>query len=440
MSRKEAFTPEQLAAWHDGMLAVPGVQRVGLEDSCFLNLVPALDDTNDPTGYYRRHYAESPYSLFVGAVADESAREGLVDYCSRNIPGQKQAGVAIVKPERWEFATSMVSARDIIDYFIRSKHLLAPAAEGHASWRQGKNAALQDPNNPYRGYGPERLKVGNLTAAQRRELEIADNADLAADVYHPLDVPFMQLSPDMHNKNIVPMAAACLAVADFLMDDAATIEDMDTVMKTIADGADPIRQRTLNMVAHVAWTASDLSFGGRPWATAQENYHPYSSLSPDVQDLDTQAMHTPITYMRHTIAETYTALNTMDAALKRDGGPYERWWVPEYTVLTSVEPFRSVAIHDEDQGNVWGLTRRASQEYENNTNRPAAAFHSIMPKIIDKALSKGFVAHDSDGFWHLTVAGRARLDDLSEVQVASLWGSLEDYVKSYDTLKSRYAA
>src|SRR4030088_253743 len=100
---------------------------------------------------------------------------------------------------------TLSNAQDWLNWYLSTPLLEGAAEAAHNAWRAAKAKARTDPRNPYQGWGEKRIKVRDLSVNARAVVGIDPAADPAADVYHPLDRPFSELSPDVQSKNILPM-------------------------------------------------------------------------------------------------------------------------------------------------------------------------------------------------------------------------------------------
>jgi hypothetical protein len=336
--------------------------------------------------------------------------------------------VAATDQNYWKFLVERVGARELLDYFVGSQLIEAAAEQSHESWRANKHAALADPNDPYQGYGPERRKVQDLNPDERRALRILPDADPSKDVYHPLDVPYMRLSSGIQSQNVVPMAAACLAIGDFLIDDDTRVEELDELVTDISQT--PERQTLLNTVTHVAWMASDLARGGRPWTGAAENYHLYSRLSPAVQDIDAQASAEPVSYIHDEISSIPSATSLMRRALIRENGPYESWWAIEHKFLDTLRVAGQPLVSSSE--NVFpGIAGWVNF----NEGIHMTTVEQRLQVTIESALQQRHIALEDDR-WRLTAAGMERLASLTAIYDLRHF-YLFEYIDRYVELKDR---
>jgi hypothetical protein len=184
-------------------------------------------------------------------------------------------------------ALRMSSAREFLNGHVNSFLIEGVAELSHNNWRSIKAAAMEDPNNPYRGWGPNRIKVGQLSPEDRIALGIAPDANPADDVYHPFDLPFAELDDDTKGKNIVPMVALCNGLGDIVLDESATIADLEISLMSFIDGSDDTINMLLSKIHHIAFVAGEIREGSRPYgATYRDDFPLFEMLDKPVQDLD----------------------------------------------------------------------------------------------------------------------------------------------------------
>ena len=330
----------------------------------------------------------------------------------------------------WDEISRRVSGRDILDYFVGSEHIEKAAEKSHEAWLSGKQATLDDPLDPFSGYGPIRRKVRDLTELERGDFKLPPNSDESKDVLHPLFQPYIQIDPAVRNKNVVPMAAACLAVGDFLLDDTARIEELDTLIEGM--GRSPHQQAIVNMVMHVAWTASDVTVGGRPWEGAPENYHLYSRLSPDVQELDAQTAAAPLSYVRDQVGPVDNAIQLMTETLVREGGPKEDWWAIEFTLLDRI--YRADVWQTADMQR---LLDRVTIAVKQNNLFGKRATERRLPPTLETALKKGNIVSTKNGVLELSDSGKERLKTLQKISNLRSFNLIQ-YIDAYDDLKQEH--
>jgi hypothetical protein len=271
-------------------------------------------------------------------------------------------------------------------------------------------------------------------------------------VYHPLHMPFIDLAPAAKNRNIVPMSAACLALGDFLVDDTTTSEQLTRVIVDIAKDTDPRARKMLNMITHVAWTASDITDGGRPWSEgAEANYHLYNRLSSEVQDLDTQATEAPVSYMRDKFEPISSAVFELGYALLREGGPYEQWWAREKAVLKAAKGWtinqKIVPLTDSRQSEIPSFKEEICSSYASQTvsRYSEERLQRDMDTIIACALSAGHIKYDPTSTeWFITEKGKKRDDDLFRATAGMVHSSsgaeIRSAIATYDKVKEKYAS
>lgn len=416
---------------------------VGTQDGATLDLLCGKNWDFASWGVYPR----------VDVVASPGSFCDVREYVGTHIPPSStgfQGDVRFVDPVYWGTLTSVVGSRDVMDYLLGTNHVEYAAMSTHNAWLAGKTSDLEDPHDPYRGYGDTRVKVRDLSLEQRRAMGIRDDADPSKDVFHPLHRPFVDLSPDVKNRNVVPMAAAVLAIGDFLTDDTTNSDELRDLIRSLSTDVSPATRQMLNMVTHVAWMAGDISAGGRPWHEGSEpNYHIYSRLREDVQELDTQASAAPIRYLHDLFVPISTATIELVKALQREGGPYEMWWAREFAVLKAADGWYThsgvIPLSDKPKGVIPSFRDEAISSYRSQTNwrYDMDRFKNELGGCVDDALCRGHIVYDtSTNEWSITVEGRKRKDLLA--RISCIVGNpinaagLETLLRDHDNMRHRY--
>jgi hypothetical protein len=184
-------------------------------------------------------------------------------------------------------ALRMSSAREFLNGHVDSFLIEGAAELSHNNWRSIKTAAMEDPANPYRGWGPDRIKVGQLSVEDKKALGIAMDANPADDVFHPLDLPYDQLDEDTKGKNIVPMVALCNGLGDMVLDESATVADLEISLTSFVEGSDNTLNMFLSRIHHIAFVAGEIRKGSRPYGeTYRDDFPLFEMLDKPVQDLD----------------------------------------------------------------------------------------------------------------------------------------------------------
>ncbi|MBH41175.1 MAG: hypothetical protein CL685_00485 [Candidatus Magasanikbacteria bacterium] len=179
------------------------------------------------------------------------------------------------------------SVHEFLDGILTTKKLEEPAELAHQGWLTAKEEGLKDPNNPFQGYGPSRIKVGDLSVKEKADLGILLDANPSDDVYHPLYLPFEELDSETQGKNLVPLLVLCYGIGDFLLGNAATKDDLVNLLQGIISGKDFESVDMLMRLNHVSFQAGEVRVGSRPYGpNAREDFPLYSSLHPEVQKLD----------------------------------------------------------------------------------------------------------------------------------------------------------
>jgi hypothetical protein len=75
-------------------------------------------------------------------------------------------------------------------------------------------------------------------------------------------------------------------MADYLLEDDSTIEELVELTDNLINGSLPGEALQLDAAIHIGWMAADMAFGGSQKSTP-ENYHVFSRLSDETQQLDT---------------------------------------------------------------------------------------------------------------------------------------------------------
>ncbi|MBP9750790.1 MAG: hypothetical protein KBC95_03000, partial [Candidatus Peribacteraceae bacterium] len=99
--------------------------------------------------------------------------------------------------------TRFTTARDLINHVLTTEAIEGAARFSHGGWYDGKTAEMA---GAFRGYAETRVRVRDLPAAKRAELNIPADADPAADVYNPAYRTWEELPADVRNKNVPPLA------------------------------------------------------------------------------------------------------------------------------------------------------------------------------------------------------------------------------------------
>jgi hypothetical protein len=185
------------------------------------------------------------------------------------------------------FLHALVGADEYLDYIVSSEHIEDVGAYVHELWRSTKRAAQNDPNNPYIGYGPTRVKVADLDQAARKSLGIAEDASLDADIYHPLDRSYEELDSDTRNKNAVPVIVLCNFLGDIILDGQATLIDLENEINGLLQGEDPEKFELLKKIHHIAFLAGEARMNSRGYGDQRRSdFGLFKLLPTPVQELD----------------------------------------------------------------------------------------------------------------------------------------------------------
>jgi hypothetical protein len=179
----------------------------------------------------------------------------------------------------------LTTAQEFLDHYQTVAELLeAPARIAHEGWRETKRAAFQDPSDPYRGYGPVRIKVRDLAADERAVL---GDVQPSADVYHPLDRPYDEVDADTRNKNVVPMVVLCNALGDIVLPPNSELAVLEHALEQFVTGADTQLVGLLARIQHLGFLTSEARSGARPFGDeARDDFRLHGFLPRPVQELD----------------------------------------------------------------------------------------------------------------------------------------------------------
>jgi hypothetical protein len=179
---------------------------------------------------------------------------------------------------------NLATAQEVLDHYLSTELLEGAAPATHEARLEAKHAALTDPANPYRGYGPERVKVSDLSAEERAALP---GANPSADVYHPLDRPYELLDGDSRNKNVIPMVVLCIALGDIVLPPNSQLAMLVTALEQFIAGTNNQLTGSLARIAHLAFSASEVRVGARPYGKdARDDLRLHGFLPREVQELD----------------------------------------------------------------------------------------------------------------------------------------------------------
>jgi hypothetical protein len=187
-----------------------------------------------------------------------------------------------------EQVDTSVTAQMALQYYLTTMEVEGPAQFTHELWLVGKRAALEDPANPFRGYGPERIKVRDLLADER---EVLGGVDPGADVYHPLYRPYDELDADGRNKNVVPMVVLCNALGDIVLPANSELAALETALEQFIDGSNTQLVGLLARIQHLGFSASEARVGARAFGDgARDDMGLHGYLPSHVQQLDVDAL------------------------------------------------------------------------------------------------------------------------------------------------------
>ncbi len=181
----------------------------------------------------------------------------------------------------------MTNARDFLNRVLTTDMIEGAGADSHGGWYAAQKAKLDDPTNPFRGYGPKRLRVRDLSADSLTELGIALDANPGADVYHPLFRSWAELDADTKNKNVPPLAVLCYAIGDFKFFGNESLKELAQTLEGVISGEDTESIDILTKVNHLAFQCQELRVGSRGYGDNKRDDFPlFASLGKDVAALD----------------------------------------------------------------------------------------------------------------------------------------------------------
>jgi hypothetical protein len=183
---------------------------------------------------------------------------------------------------------SILTAKTFLNGILTTEKIEAAATFGHNDgWLANKKKALEDLNNPFRGYGESRIRVRDLSVERRVELGIADDADATADVFHFLFREFSDLDADNKNKNVPPLAILCYTLGDFLIKENTSLEELKEIVVSMVDGSNKEAIGLVSRINHVAFQSMELRVGSRPFGkNARTDFPLFSSLADNIAKLD----------------------------------------------------------------------------------------------------------------------------------------------------------
>lgn len=180
--------------------------------------------------------------------------------------------------------TKFTDARAFLNHVLTSELIEGAARASHEGWLTGKQKEL---SGAFRGYGPKRVRVRDLSAAQRADLRIPADADPALDVYNPAYVGWADLDQDVKNKNVPPLALLLYHLGQNVLPPGATVLDLQAVLQGLVDGTDKAGILQLTMLNHIVFQCQELRTGARPYGpNARTDFPLYDNLTKQVQALD----------------------------------------------------------------------------------------------------------------------------------------------------------
>jgi hypothetical protein len=233
---------------------------------------------------------------------------------------------------------TLATAQELLDHYLNTPLLEGAAHAAHDAWRETKHTALLDSSNPYRGYGPKRIKVRDLTADERAALS---ETDPSADVYHPLDLPYAELDGDSRNKNVVPMVVLCNALGDIVLPPNSELVVLETALEQFVDGTNDQLTGLLARIQHLGFAASEVRVGARPYGEdARDDFRLHGFLSRPIQELDVVALRPVAEWLLSQLRDPYQlawTLGQIDGRRLRGDFTWEQFHAilhhPDFTKL-----------------------------------------------------------------------------------------------------------
>jgi hypothetical protein len=343
-------------------------------------------------------------------------------------------------------ALKALPAQDFLNAHIGSILLESAAAFSHESWRGIKTAARDDPTNTYLGWGPQRIKVRQLSDAEKVGLGIPIDADPAADVYHPLDLPFDQLDEDTKNKNTVPMLVLADAMAEIVLSSAASISELETKLIDFIERRSPELVLLLNKIHHIAFLAGEIRSGERPYGeNARDDFRLFDKLDGATQELDYDTLLPVAEFLLRKIhgdpalAKVLRGAEMAEAIFNSERKQNIRYPL-EGGILHIAQLHASLPY---DQRNSLNSSSFISEAINcgfhdwdiNSVDNPASENEAF--EVVDELETAGFLEQQKDGTWHITPAGEERLKQLRVLQRQkmerefgdSFWERAEEHAK-----------
>jgi hypothetical protein len=208
------------------------------------------------------------------------------------------------------------------DVFLRvlNTQIEGAAADAHdVGWKKAKDAALADPNDPFVGWAPTRIRVTEELKAKSREevsrlvgSEVTEekyralqNARLGQDVTHPLFKPYAEVVKDqpdgglrLAGQNALPLLVLTLYLSDMRRQDTRSKAGFDRVLRGLISGEDRKGVAELSRMMHIAFQGAQLVYGERGYENtvngakipARGDFKPFDDLHQDVQALDSYTL------------------------------------------------------------------------------------------------------------------------------------------------------
>jgi len=235
--------------------------------------------------------------------------------------------------------------------------------------------------------------------------------------------------------------------------------ELSTRIQRLSLGQDLLGQEVINTLTHVAWMASDITNGGRPWnAGSKDNYHAYNQLTPEVQILDAQASSAPLAVLSKDMYMVDSATTTMERILKRENGPFPIWEAPELAVLTAAMNWptypttdtkerRRVPVKSRERYRLKTFDEEVTDIYDEMTmgSYSIGKFKGNLPNHINQMLVRGEIAHDvGSGEWNITELGEKREEVLRGIHTLGMFAiydpveNINSYVETYSDVAERY--
>jgi hypothetical protein len=216
------------------------------------------------------------------------------------------------------------------DIFLRvlNTQIEGAAADAHdVGWKKSKDEALANPDDPFVGWAPTRIRVTEeLKTKTREELsrlvgtEVSEakyralkTARLGQDVTHPLFKPYADMLKDqadggmrLSGQNALPLLVLTLYLSDMRRQETRTKAGFQRVLDGLIDGTDRKGVAELSRIMHVAFQGAQLVYGERGVENtvkgvkipARGDFKPFDALHQDVQELDSYTLMPAARWLR----------------------------------------------------------------------------------------------------------------------------------------------